>query len=375
MDNAATTPLGDGVLESMEPYFEKFWSNPSSSYGFSHMPKKEINRARESCANLIGAEPDEIYFTSGGSEADNWAVKGVCHYFYGEKNKIVTTPIEHKAVLKSAESMERYGFKTEYIPVDENGKINLNSAEEIIDKNTALVSVMYANNEVGTIEPVKEAAEIAHKNGAYFHTDAVQAAGHIKIDVKKENIDLLSVSGHKFGTPKGIGFLYIKNGIKIDNLIDGGGQENGKRAGTENVPYIAAIRRASENTGANFIENGLISAQKRDYFVKLILDFIPNTFLNGHRTDRLPSNANISFIGTEGRAVVNMLSLYGICTSAQSACAANLSQGSYVLKAMGLSNERINSAVRFSLSSDIDYGEIKFVFERLKNIIKMLRDV
>ena len=371
MDNAATTPLGDGVLESMEPYFEKFWSNPSSAYGFSDMPKKEINRARESCANLIGAEPEEIYFTSGGSEA----VKGVCHYFYGEKNKIVTTPIEHKAVLKSTESMEKYGFKTEYIPVDENGKINLNSAEEIIDKNTALVSVMYANNEVGTIEPVKEAAEIAHKNGAYFHTDAVQAAGHIKIDVKKENIDLLSVSGHKFGTPKGIGFLYIKNGIKIDNLIDGGGQENGKRAGTENVPYIAAIRRASENTGANFIETGLISAQKRDYFVKLILDFIPNTFLNGHRTDRLPSNANISFIGTEGRAVVNMLSLYGICTSAQSACAANLSQGSYVLKAMGLSNERINSAVRFSLSPDIDYGEIKFVFERLKNIIKMLRDV
>ena len=375
MDNAATSSLGEGVFESMEPYFQKFWSNPSSVYGFSDMPKKEIKRARESCANLIGAEPEEIYFTSGGSEADNWAVKGVCSYFYGEKSKIVTTPIEHKAVLKSAGSMEKYGFKTEYIPVDEKGKINLNSAEKIIDKTTALVSVMYANNEVGTIEPVKEAAEIAHRNGAYFHTDAVQAAGHIGINVKRDNIDLLSVSGHKFGTPKGIGFLYIKNGINIDNLIDGGGQENGKRAGTENVPYIAAIGKASENARANFIENSLISAQKRDYFVKLILDFIPDTFLNGDSTDRLPSNANISFIGTEGRAVVNMLSYYGICVSAQSACAANLSQGSYVLKAMGLSNERINSAVRFSLSPDIDYGEIKFVFERLKNIIKMLRDV
>ena len=375
MDNAATSSLGEGVFESMEPYFQKFWSNPSSVYGFSDMPKKEIKRARESCANLIGAEPEEIYFTSGGSEADNWAVKGVCSYFYGEKSKIVTTPIEHKAVLKSAGSMEKYGFKTEYIPVDEKGKINLNSAEKIIDKTTALVSVMYANNEVGTIEPVKEAAEIAHRNGAYFHTDAVQAAGHIGINVKRDNIDLLSVSGHKFGTPKGIGFLYIKNGINIDNLIEGGGQEKGKRAGTENVPYIAAIGRASENAMANFIENSLISAQKRDYFVKLILDFIPDTFLNGDSTDRLPSNANISFIGTEGRAVVNMLSYYGICVSAQSACAANLSQGSYVLKAMGLSNERINSAVRFSLSPDIDYGEIKFVFERLKNIIKMLRDV
>ena len=375
MDNAATSSLGEGVFESMEPYFQKFWSNPSSVYGFSDMPKKEIKRARESCANLIGAEPEEIYFTSGGSEADNWAVKGVCSYFYGEKSKIVTTPIEHKAVLKSAGSMEKYGFKTEYIPVDEKGKINLNSAEKIIDKTTALVSVMYANNEVGTIEPVKEAAEIAHRNGAYFHTDAVQAAGYIGINVKRDNIDLLSVSGHKFGTPKGIGFLYIKNGINIDNLIDGGGQENGKRAGTENVPYIAAIGKASENARANFIENSLISAQKRDYFVKLILDFIPDTFLNGDSTDRLPSNANISFIGTEGRAVVNMLSYYGICVSAQSACAANLSQGSYVLKAMGLSNERINSAVRFSLSPDIDYGEIKFVFERLKNIIKMLRDV
>lgn len=375
MDNAATSSLGEGVFESMEPYFQKFWSNPSSVYGFSDMPKKEIKRARESCANLIGAEPEEIYFTSGGSEADNWAVKGVCSYFYGGKSKIVTTPIEHKAVLKSAESMEKYGFKTEYIPVDEKGKINLSAAEKIIDKNTALVSVMYANNEVGTIEPVREAAEIAHKNGAYFHTDAVQATGHIGINVKRDNIDLLSVSGHKFGTPKGIGFLYIKNGTKIDNLIDGGGQENGKRAGTENVPYIAAIRKASENATENFIENSLMSAQKRDYFVKLILDFIPNTFLNGDSTDRLPSNANISFMGTEGRAVVNMLSYYGICTSAQSACASNLSEGSYVLKAMGLSEERINSAVRFSVSPNIDYGEIKFVFEKLKNIIKILRDV
>jgi len=370
MDNAATTKVREDVIMAMKDYFNIYYANPSSSYDFSSMPKKVIEDARKYIAECVGAKAEEIFFTSGGTEADNWAIKGVCDLRNEKRKKIITTPIEHKAVLNSALFMKNYGFEVEYLPVDEYGMINIEKAEEMIDENTAVVSVMMANNEVGTIEPVKEAAEIAHRKGAYFHTDAVQAMGHVDIDVKKLGVDMLSVSGHKFGAPKGIGFLYKKEEVDILPLIHGGGQEKGFRSGTENVPYIYAMAEALKYIKKENV-NSLI--EKRDYFIKLIEENIQDTFLNGHRTNRLPSNINMSFMGVSGKAIVSALSSEGIYVSGQSACSSKSSKASYVLRAMGFGYERSMSAVRFTLSCDTTYEEIEYAAEKIEKIVKMLR--
>ncbi len=372
MDNAATKPVLKSVVESMLPYFSEEYANPSSAYSFSKNAKNAVLKARQSAAKLIGANADEIFFTSGGSEADNWALKGAADFWKRKRNKIVTTKIEHHAILNTVNYIGKYGFDVEYIPVDGYGVVDIEKAKKIIDSNTAIVSVMTANNEVGTIEPIKEIAQIAKKNGAYFHTDAVQAAGHINIDVSDQYIDMLSVSGHKFGAPKGIGFLYKKNDIKISNLIHGGGQEKGLRAGTENVPYIVGLGKACDEA---LNVNSKRLCDMRDYFILNVLKSIPQSVLNGHPSKRLPSNINISFYGVNGKTMVSMLSMYGVFVSSQSACASQSSEFSYVLKAMGMDIKRAQGAVRFSISENLNYDDLKYTINCLKNVVGNLRNI
>lgn len=374
MDNAATTPVLKEAFDSMQEYFMQQYANPSSAYDFAQKSRNAIDTARKQVSDLIGAQKDEIYFTSGGSEADNWAIKGAADFFRDKKrNKIVTTPIEHHAVLNTVEFLTKYGFDVEYIPVNENGIVDLQKAEKIIDDNTAIVSVMLANNETGALQPVKEIAVMAHNKGAYFHTDAVQAAGHIKIDVKDIMCDMLSVSGHKFGAPKGIGFLYKKNGIEISNLIHGGSQEKGLRAGTENVPYIVALGTACKISALNLEEEYAQTKSLRDFFENMVLNSVPNTVLNGPKENRLPGTSNISFLGLSGKSIVSSLSSKGICVSSQSACASKSDSLSHVLKAMGLKNDVIRGAVRFTVSNRNTKEEIIYTAQTLEKIIKTLR--
>ena len=373
LDTAATTPALKSVVEEMLPYFSEEFANPSGSYDFSKTARQAIELSRRRIASLTGAAPEEIFFTSGGSEADNWAIKGAADFFEKNRRKIVTTPIEHHAVLNTAAFLKNHGFTVEYLPVDKFGVVDLEAAENIIDSDTAVVSVMFANNEVGTIQPIEEISKTAHKHGALFHTDAVQAAGHVKIDVSEMGIDMLSASGHKFGAPKGIGFLYKKNGVEISSLIHGGSQEGGLRAGTENVPYIAAIGKAAEEAEKNMAAENIEIAGKRDCFVEMVLKGIAGSVLNGHPEKRLPSNANISFRGVEGKSVVSMLSMYGICVSAQSACASKSDSVSHVLSAMGLDFERARGAVRFTFGSGVRFEDLDYTVNCLERIIKNLR--
>ena len=373
LDNAATTKVNEKVLESMMPYFSEIYCNPSAAYSFATKGRIAIEEARNHAAKLIGASDMEIYFTSGGSESDNWAIKAVAESFSDKGKHIITTKIEHHAVLHTCEYLERHGFDITYLNVDSDGKVRLDQLEKSIREDTILISVMTANNEIGTIQPVAEIGKIAHEKGILFHTDAVQAYGHIPINVDEMNIDLLSASGHKFNGPKGVGIMYIRKGVKIRSFIHGGSQERGRRAGTYNVPGIAGLGTAAKLAMENMAKRAEKEKELRDYFIDRISAEIPYTVLNGHREDRLPNNINFCFRFVEGESVLIMLDQAGICASSGSACTSGAIDPSHVLRAIGLSDEMAHESLRLTLSYENTKEEIDTVVGELKRIVERLR--
>ena len=373
LDNAATTKVNKKVLESMMPYFSEIYCNPSAAYSFATKGRIAIEEARNHAAKLIGASDMEIYFTSGGSESDNWAIKAVAESFSDKGKHIITTKIEHHAVLHTCEYLERHGFDITYLNVDSDGKVRLDELKKSIREDTILISVMTANNEIGTIQPVAEIGKIAHEKGILFHTDAVQAYGHIPINVDEMNIDLLSASGHKFNGPKGVGIMYIRKGVKIRSFIHGGSQERGRRAGTYNVPGIAGLGTAAKLAMENMAKRAEKEKELRDYFIDRISAEIPYTVLNGHREDRLPNNINFCFRFVEGESVLIMLDQVGICASRGSACTSGAIDPSHVLRAIGLSDEMAHESLRLTLSYENTKEEIDTVVGELKRIVERLR--
>ena len=373
LDNAATTKVNKKVLESMMPYFSEIYCNPSAAYSFATKGRIAIEEARNYAAKLIGASDMEIYFTSGGSESDNWAIKAVAESFSDKGKHIITTKIEHHAVLHTCEYLERHGFDITYLNVDSDGKVRLDELKKSIREDTILISVMTANNEIGTIQPVAEIGKIAHEKGILFHTDAVQAYGHIPINVDEMNIDLLSASGHKFNGPKGVGIMYIRKGVKIRSFIHGGSQERGRRAGTYNVPGIAGLGTAAKLAMENMAKRAEKEKELRDYFIDRISAEIPYTVLNGHREDRLPNNINFCFRFVEGESVLIMLDQAGIFASSGSACTSGAIDPSHVLRAIGLSDEMAHESLRLTLSYENTKEEIDTVVGELKRIVERLR--
>lgn len=373
LDNAATTKANEKVLESMMPYFSEIYCNPSAAYSFATKGRIAIEEARNHAAKLIGASDMEIYFTSGGSESDNWAIKAAAESFSDKGKHIITTKIEHHAVLHTCEYLERHGFDITYLNVDSDGKVRLDELKKSIREDTILISVMTANNEIGTIQPVAEIGKIAHEKGILFHTDAVQAYGHIPINVDEMNIDLLSASGHKFNGPKGVGIMYIRKGVKIRSFIHGGSQERGRRAGTYNVPGIAGLGTAAKLAMENMAKRTEKEKELRDYFIDRISAEIPYTVLNGHREDRLPNNINFCFRFVEGESVLIMLDQAGICASSGSACTSGAIDPSHVLRAIGLSDEMAHESLRLTLSYENTKEEIDTVVGELKRIVERLR--
>lgn len=375
LDSSATTKVKPEILEAMIPYFTDKWYNPSSLYSPSVEVKNDIESARETVGNFIGAGGNEIYFCSCGSEADNWAIKGVAKIMAKKgKRHLITTTIEHHAVLNSMKALEKDGFEITYLPVDKYGLITLKQVRDVIRPDTALVSIMYANNEIGSIEPISEIGELCHKNNVLFHTDAVQAVSNIKINVEKQNIDLLSMSAHKFGTPKGIGALYIKNGIEVANLIDGGSQMDGRRAGTENVPYIIGMAKAVELCDINAQKTKEL-CDKRDYFIKRLVEEFGCT-VNGSLEYRLVNNVNVTFPqNITGESLLYTLDMSDIFISVGSACNSHSFQPSHVLEAIGLSDEEAMRSVRFSLSDDITYEDIDCVIQEIGKAIMLIECV
>lgn len=373
LDNAATTKVNKKVLESMMPYFSEIYCNPSAAYSFATKGRIAIEEARNHATKLIGASDMEIYFTSGGSESDNWAIKAVAESFSDKGKHIITTKIEHHAVLHTCEYLERHGFDITYLNVDSDGKVRLDELKKSIREDTILISVMTANNEIGTIQPVAEIGKIAHEKGILFHTDAVQAYGHIPINVDEMNIDLLSASGHKFNGPKGVGIMYIRKGVKIRSFIHGGSQERGRRAGTYNVPGIAGLGTAAKLAMENMAKRAEKEKELRDYFIDRISAEIPYTVLNGHREDRLPNNINFCFRFVEGESVLIMLDQAGICASSGSACTSGAIDPSHVLRAIGLSDEMAHESLRLTLSYENTKEEIDTVVGELKRIVERLR--
>lgn len=373
LDNAATTKVNKKVLESMMPYFSEIYCNPSAAYSFATKGRIAIEEARNHAAKLIGASDMEIYFTSGGSESDNWAIKAVAESFSDKGKHIITTKIEHHAVLHTCEYLERHGFDITYLNVDSDGKVRLDELKKSIREDTILISVMTANNEIGTIQPVAEIGKIAHEKGILFHTDAVQAYGHIPINVDEMNIDLLSASGHKFNGPKGVGIMYIRKGVKIRSFIHGGSQERGRRAGTYNVPGIAGLGTAAKLAMENMAKRAEKEKELRDYFIDRISAEIPYTVLNGHREDRLPNNINFCFRFVEGESVLIMLDQAGICASSGSACTSGAIDPSHVLRAIGLNDEMAHESLRLTLSYENTKEEIDTVVVELKRIVERLR--
>lgn len=373
LDNAATTKVNKKVLESMMPYFSEIYCNPSAAYSFATKGRIAIEEARNHAAKLIGASDMEIYFTSGGSESDNWAIKAVAESFSDKGKHIITTKIEHHAVLHTCEYLERHGFDITYLNVDSDGKVRLDELKKSIREDTILISVMTANNEIGTIQPVAEIGKIAHEKGILFHTDAVQAYGHIPINVDEMNIDLLSASGHKFNGPKGVGIMYIRKGVKIRSFIHGGSQERGRRAGTYNAPGIAGLGTAAKLAMENMAKRAEKEKELRDYFIDRISAEIPYTVLNGHREDRLPNNINFCFRFVEGESVLIMLDQAGICASSGSACTSGAIDPSHVLRAIGLSDEMAHESLRLTLSYENTKEEIDTVVGELKRIVERLR--
>jgi cysteine desulfurase len=359
----------------MIPYFTEHFGNPSSLYGIARHSKKAIDTARMQTAKALGADPDEIYFTSGGSESDNWAIKGVALANRKRGNHIITTQIEHHAVLHTCQYLEKEGFEITYLPVDRYGLVDPGDLEKAITDKTILISVMYANNEIGTTEPVVELGAVARKHKVYFHTDAVQAIGNIPIDVQSQNIDLLSLSAHKFYGPKGIGALYIKKGVRIDNLIHGGGQERKRRAGTENIAGIVGLGKAIELVTADIPGHNARIKAMRDRLIRGVLDKIPNSLLNGHPEKRLPGNFNVSFAFIEGESMLLLLDDEGVCASTGSACTSGSLEPSHVLLATGLPVEISHGSLRLTLGDANTEGDVDFVLEVLPRIVKKLRDM
>ena len=375
LDHAATTAVHPDVLKEMLPYFTDKFGNPSSVYGFAANNKNKLTEARETIAGALGAKPEEIYFTAGGSESDNWALKCTAEAYGIHGGHIITTKIEHHAILHTCKYLENRGYDVTYLDVDENGLIDLNTLEAAIRPDTFLISIMFANNEIGTIEPIKEIGEIAHRHGILFHTDAVQAFGQIPIHVDEMNIDMLSASGHKFNGPKGIGFLYIKKGLKLKSFIHGGQQERGRRAGTENVPGIVGLAKACEIAMTEMEERMKKETELRDYLIERILKEIPYTRLNGHSRKRLPNNVNISFQFVEGESILIMLDMAGICASSGSACTSGSVDPSHVLLAIGLPHEIAHGSLRLTLGYENTKEEMDTVVDNLKRIITNLRNM
>lgn len=375
MDHAATTYVKPEVLDEMLPYFTDKFGNPSSIYFYGREAKEAIEMAREKVAAAIGAEPSEIYFTSGGTESDNWAIKGAA--FAGKKkgNHIITSAIEHHAVLHTCQYLEKLGFEITYLPVDQYGLINPDDVRRTITDKTLLISIMTANNEIGTIEPISEIGRIAREQGVYFHTDAVQAIGSMDIDVKSLNVDMLSLSGHKFYGPKGIGALYIKKGVKIDQFMHGGAQERNRRASTENVPGIIGLGKAIELATATMPQRREHLTRLRDRLIKGIMDKIPFVRLNGHPTERLPGNANLSFEFIEGESMLLSLDLKGVAASSGSACTSGSLDPSHVLLAIGLPHEIAHGSLRLTLGDDNTEEDVDYVIEILPDIVERLRQM
>lgn len=373
LDNAATTKVSEDVLNAMLPYFTQIYSNPSAVYTFVGEAKKAVDAARVQAAKLINAGAQEIYFTGGGSESDNWAVKAIAEAYREKGRHIITSKIEHHAVLHACQYLEKQGWEVTYLDVDEGGMISLEALKAAIRQDTILISVMTANNEIGTIEPIAEIGKIARENGVLFHTDAVQAYGHLALDVEAMNIDLLSASGHKLNGPKGIGILYVRKGVKIHPLLHGGAQERNRRAGTLNVPGIVGFGKAAELAGARMEEKRMQETALRDYLITRVLAEIPYCRLNGHRTQRLSNNANFSFRFIEGESLLILLDQLGICASSGSACTSGALDPSHVLLAIGLPHEIAHGSLRLTLSEETTMEELDFVVEELKKIVARLR--
>ena len=375
LDNAATTRVYPEVVDAMSPYFTEYFGNPSSVYSFAGKAKEAVDKARAILAKGIHARLEEIYFTAGGSESDNWALKAAAEA-YGDKGKhIITSKIEHHAILHTCEYLEKKGYEITYLDVDEKGSIDLEGLKRAIRPDTILVSVMTANNEIGTIEPIEQIGAITREHGILFHTDAVQAFGHVPIHVDEYHIDMLSASGHKLNGPKGIGFLYIRKGLKLRSFIHGGAQERKRRAGTENVPGIVGFGKAVERAMATLKERTDRERKLRDYLIDRVLKEIPYTRLNGHRTCRLPNNANFSFQFIEGESLLIMLDMEGICGSSGSACTSGSLDPSHVLLAIGLPHEIAHGSLRLTLNEEITEEDLDFVVEQLKKIIERLRSM
>ena len=375
LDNAATTKTAPEVVEAMLPYFTEKFGNPSSVYSFAAANKEVINQQRDAIAEMIGAKTNEIYFTGGGSESDNWALKCTAEAYANKGNHIITTKIEHHAILHTAEYLEKRGFEITYLDVDEDGKVKLDDLKAAIRPTTILISVMFANNEIGTIQPIKEIGEIAHEHGILFHTDAVQAFGQVPINVDEMNIDMLSSSGHKLNGPKGIGFLYIRKGVKIRSFVHGGAQERKRRAGTENVPGIVGFGKAVELAVASMDDRIRKETELRDYAIARIEKEIPYCRLNGDRTRRLPNNINFSFRFVEGESLLIMLDMKGICASSGSACTSGSLDPSHVLLAIGLPHEIAHGSLRMTLSAETTKEEIDYTIDNLKEIVAHLRSM
>ena len=375
LDNAATTKTAPEVVEAMLPYFTERYGNPSSVYGFAAANKEVISQQRDVIAGVLGAKGNEIYFTAGGSEADNWALKATAEAYEGKGNHIITTKIEHHAILHTCEYLEKKGYEVTYLDVDEDGVVKLDELKAAIRPTTILISVMYANNEIGTIQPIREIGEIAHEHGILFHTDAVQAFGQVPIHVDECHIDMLSASGHKLNGPKGIGFLYIRTGVKIRSFVHGGGQERKRRAGTENVPGIVGLGAAVKRAADTMAERTGKETELRDYLINRVLDEIPHCRLNGHRTKRLPNNANFSFQFIEGESLLIKLDMKGICGSSGSACTSGSLDPSHVLLAIGLPHEIAHGSLRLTLNEEITKEDIDYVVDSLKEIVGHLREM
>ncbi len=375
LDYAATTPILTDVYRKMLECYSRFNGNSSSIYSLGREADSELEAARRKVAKAIGANPSEIYFTSGGTEANNWAIKGIARANKSKGNHIITSSIEHPSVLESCKELEKEGFKVTYIPVDSNGVVNYSEIIKSIGSNTILVSIMLANNEVGSLQPIRAIAELANQNGIYFHTDAVQALGQLTINVKELGVDLMSITAHKIYGPKGVGALYIKKGTKIDKIMSGGRQENNLRAGTENVPLCAGFGVAAEYVTTELDEKIKEVRIVRKYFQKKLSEAVHNISLNGHPTQRLANNCSITFEGAESEAIVMMLDNANVCASYGSACETGSNKPSHVLAAMGKSPEEIRSTVRFTFGAEVTKQDVDEAVERIRKVIKKLRSV
>ena len=375
LDNAATTKTAQEVVDAMLPYFTENYGNPSSIYELGQRSKEAITKAREEVARVIGAKTEEIYFTGGGSEADNWAIKAAYEAYKSKGNHIITSKIEHHAVLHTCQYLEKQGARVTYLDVDENGLVDLDQLQKAITPETILITIMFANNEIGTIEPVKEIGMIAKEHGILFHTDAVQAFGQVPIDVDELNIDMLSSSAHKINGPKGIGCLYIRKGVKIRSFIHGGAQERKRRAGTENVPGIVGYGVAARMAAESMIERTKKEKELRDYFIRRVLEEVPYTRLNGDPVKRLPNNANFSFQFIEGESLLIMLDMKGIAGSSGSACTSGSLDPSHVLLAIGLPHEIAHGSLRLTLGADTTKEDLDYTLDQIKEIVAKLRNL